>query len=121
MVSRYLEIREATEKLCAPLSPEDAIVQSVDYCSPAKWHLAHTSWFFETFILERQLTNYRPFNPMFRILYNSYYKSIGEQYSRPQRGLISRPDLAEVYQYREHVNQHMVALLGERESLSDAL
>jgi ergothioneine biosynthesis protein EgtB len=119
--SRYQEIRQATEKLCAGLSPEDAIVQSIEYCSPAKWHLAHTSWFFETFILERQINNYRPFNPMFRVLYNSYYKSIGEQYSRPQRGLISRPSLAEVYEYREYVNENMLAFLGERETLTDSL
>ncbi len=120
-LARYQKIREATNKLCAPLSPEDAIVQSIDYCSPAKWHLAHTSWFFETFILERQINNYRPFNPMFRVLYNSYYKSIGEQYSRPQRGLISRPSLAEVYDYREFVNEAMQAFLGEREPLAGSL
>ena len=120
-ISRYCNIREATEKLCAPLSPEDAIVQSVEYCSPAKWHLAHTSWFFETFILERQINNYRPFNPKFRVLYNSYYKSIGEQYSRPQRGLISRPSLAEVYDYRKFVNEAMLAFLQEHETLADAV
>src|ERR1044072_3408704 len=120
-ISRYCNIREATEKLCAPLSPEDAIVQSVEYCSPAKWHLAHTSWFFETFILARQINNYRPFNPKLRILYNSYYKSIGEQYSRPQRGLISRPSLAEVYDYRKFVNEAMLAFLQEHETLADAV
>jgi ergothioneine biosynthesis protein EgtB len=120
-IARYQAIREATEKLCASLSPEDAIVQSVDYCSPAKWHLAHTSWFFETFILERQINNYRPFNPMFRVLYNSYYKSVGEQYSRPQRGLISRPSLAEVYEYRNHVNENMVALLRQRDVPTDSV
>ncbi|MEW6125849.1 MAG: ergothioneine biosynthesis protein EgtB [Acidobacteriota bacterium] len=119
--TRFLKIREATEKLCAPLSPEDAIVQSVEFCSPAKWHLAHTSWFFETFILEREVANYRHFHTEFRVLYNSYYKSVGEQFSRPQRGLISRPSLAEVYRYRDYVNEQMVRFLRERENLAGLL
>jgi len=82
-------------------------------CSPAKWHLAHTSWFFETFILESVIPEYVAFNPQFRILFNSYYQTVGEQYSRPQRGLLSRPTLDEVLKYREHVDRCMISVLED--------
>jgi ergothioneine biosynthesis protein EgtB len=82
-------------------------------CSPAKWHLAHTSWFFETFILECAIPGYVPFNPQFRILFNSYYQTVGEQYSRPQRGLLSRPILDEVLEYRKHVDGWMKSVLED--------
>lgn len=108
--SRYCRVRRATEVLCAPLSPEDSQVQSMDDASPTKWHLAHTSWFFETFVLEQWSTSYRHFHPAFRVLFNSYYQSIGEQHPRPRRGLLSRPALDEVLRYRAYVDEHMCAL-----------
>jgi ergothioneine biosynthesis protein EgtB len=120
--ARYNRIRRATERLCEPLSPEDSVVQSMPNCSPAKWHLAHTSWFFETFILERVIQRCVPFNPQFRILFNSYYQSVGEQYSRPQRGLLTRPSLDEVLEYRMHVDRHLIAALKDesnRTSIGD--
>jgi hypothetical protein len=76
--------------------------------SPAKWHLAHTSWFFETFILSPELPGYRPFHPRFGYLFNSYYNAVGERHSRPHRGLLSRPTVEEVYQYRAHVDRHIL-------------
>ena len=111
--TRYHRIRRATEQICEPLTPEDCVVQSMPNCSPAKWHLAHTSWFFETFILESAIPGYAPFNPQFRMLFNSYYQSVGEQYSRPQRGLLSRPSLEEVLDYRMHVDRHLIAALKD--------
>ena len=111
---RYREVRRATERLAAPLSPEDCQVQSMDDASPTKWHLAHTSWFFETFVLERALRGYRVFHPEFRVLFNSYYQTVGEQHPRPLRGLLTRPTLDEVCAYRRHVDEHMLALLEHR-------
>jgi ergothioneine biosynthesis protein EgtB len=104
---RYLTIRRATERLVEPLSPEDCVVQSMPDASPAKWHLAHTSWFFETFVLEPGLAGYEPFHPSFRYLFNSYYNAVGEQYTRADRGLLTRPSLAEIRSYRAHVDEHM--------------
>jgi ergothioneine biosynthesis protein EgtB len=108
--ARYRAVRAATEALCAPLSPEDCAAQSMREASPAKWHLAHTSWFFETFVLEPG-GGYRPFHPQFRVLFNSYYNAVGEQYQRPWRGLLSRPSLAEVLRYRAHVDTAMLRRL----------
>ena len=113
LASRYPVIRAATEALAAPLSPEDCALQSMPDCSPTKWHLAHTSWFFETFILAPTLPHYKPLNPAFRVLFNSYYQAVGEQYSRPRRSLLTRPNLDEVMQYRRHVDEHMNALLEQ--------
>ncbi len=108
---RFRQVREASEALCAPLSAEDCAAQSMLYASPAKWHLAHTTWFFETFVLDPHATDYRIFNPNFRVMFNSYYNSIGAQHPRPQRGLITRPGLREVLDYRLYVNQRMETLL----------
>ncbi|MGH3053451.1 MAG: ergothioneine biosynthesis protein EgtB, partial [Gaiellaceae bacterium] len=119
MAERYAAIRRTTEQLCEPLSPEDCQVQSMEDASPAKWHLAHTSWFFETFVLDRLVPSYRAFDPAFRVLFNSYYQSVGQQHPRPQRGLVSRPALDEVFAYRAHVDQQMLALL-ENGSGADA-
>jgi ergothioneine biosynthesis protein EgtB len=112
--SRYREIRAATEQLCAPLTPEDCAIQSMPDASPAKWHLAHTTWFFETLVLERR-PDYEPFDPSFRVLFNSYYNSVGDQYPRPQRGLLSRPSLDEVRAYRAYVDGALLSLLEEGE------
>jgi ergothioneine biosynthesis protein EgtB len=89
--------------------------------SPVKWHLAHTTWFFETFVLSRHVRGYKPFHPAFRVLFNSYYNAVGEKYPRPQRGLLTRPNLEEVLAYRAHVDQHMAALLGMRGSVPQEL
>ncbi len=107
---RYRHLRAESEALASPLSPEDCALQSMPDASPAKWHLAHTSWFFETLVLEGT-RGYRVFHPGFRVLFNSYYQSVGEQYPRPQRGLLSRPALAEVMAYRQHVDRAVLALL----------
>jgi ergothioneine biosynthesis protein EgtB len=102
----YVSTRRRTEKLAAPLSPEDCALQSMPDASPIKWHLAHTSWFFETFILENQ-PGYRAFDPAYRVLFNSYYVGVGDRHPRPERGLISRPALADILRYREHVDSAM--------------
>ena len=107
LAAKYDFVRSASETFCAPLSPEDATPQSMTDASPPKWHLAHTTWFFETLALEAAIPDYEHFSPGFRVLFNSYYNSIGEQGYRPQRGLITRPGLAEVYEYRAHVDHHM--------------
>jgi ergothioneine biosynthesis protein EgtB len=115
---RYTEVRSATEHLCAPLSAEDQMVQSATECSPAKWHQAHTTWFFETFLLAPHLPGYQAFNPAFRFLFNSYYKQLApDAPAHPQRtvrGAFSRPALAEIAAYRHHVDDAMARLL-ERE------
>ena len=107
MSSLYRSVRTATERLAEPLSPEDCAIQSMPDASPVKWHLAHTSWFFETFVLEPDLPGYRPFHPSFRMLFNSYYNSIGDKHPRPRRGLLSRPSLDEIRAYRAHVDAAM--------------
>jgi ergothioneine biosynthesis protein EgtB len=107
----YRFVRQTTEKLCEPLEPDDYFVQAMPDASPVKWHLAHTTWFFETFILEPNATNYRPYNPQFRMLFNSYYNSVGARWSRPERGLLVRPTVAEVLRYRDYVDECMAQLL----------
>jgi ergothioneine biosynthesis protein EgtB len=111
LAARYRAVRGTTDGLTAPLSPEDATVQAMPDASPAKWHLAHTSWFFETFVLEAAIPGYRPFHPDFRVLFNSYYNTLGAQHPRAERGLVTRPGLAEVRAYRAHVDRHLLALL----------
>jgi ergothioneine biosynthesis protein EgtB len=113
LTARYREVRGLTEHLCAPLSVEDYVVQSMPEASPAKWHLAHTSWFFETFLLGPHLPGYRPFSPQYSFLFNSYYNAVGERVSRAQRGLLSRPPVDEVYRYRAFVDEHMGRVLEE--------
>ncbi len=109
--ARFAQVRAATEKLAAPLSPEDCNLQSMPDASPTKWHLAHTSWFFETFLLERFAANFKPFHPAFRTLFNSYYNAVGDKHPRHERGLISRPILETVLQYRRHVTEGILQLL----------
>jgi ergothioneine biosynthesis protein EgtB len=108
---RYRRIRAASEALAAPLSPEDCQAQSMPDASPTKWHLAHSSWFFETFLLARHVEGYRHFDPAFGMLFNSYYVAVGERHPRPERGLLSRPRLDEVIAYRRHVDAAMERLL----------
>jgi len=104
LTERYLDVRAATAELAARLSPEDALVQSMPDASPTKWHLAHTSWFFETFVLEPGVPGYKPVDPSYRHLFNSYYNSVGSMHPRAARGLITRPDLDEVLAYRDSVD-----------------
>ena len=108
---RYQAVRRATESLAADLSPEDQMVQSMPDASPTKWHRAHTTWFFETFILSEQTKGYRPFDDDFRFLYNSYYKQLGSHPNRATRGTFSRPSNERVKEYRSHVDERMAVLL----------
>ena len=109
---RYARVRDATMALAAPLSAEDAQVQSMPDASPAKWHLAHVTWFFETFVLERFEPSFHAFDAGFRVLFNSYYQGVGERFARPQRGLITRPTLDEVKRYRMDVDRRMSAVIA---------
>src|SRR5271157_4766654 len=105
--SCYQEVRRTTEALCAPLEIEDYVIQSMPDASPTKWHLAHTSWFFEKFVLEGHAPDYRAFDPSYSFLFNSYYDALGSRQPRPLRGLITRPTLEEVLAYRAHVDAGM--------------
>jgi ergothioneine biosynthesis protein EgtB len=118
-VERYRAVRRATEELADGLSAEDCAVQSMDDASPVKWHLAHTTWFFETFWLARWESPHRPFRPEFRELFNSYYQAVSEPFARPRRGVLSRPSLSEVLAWRAHVDARVLALLA-RPSAADA-
>jgi ergothioneine biosynthesis protein EgtB len=117
---RFVAIRATTERLAEPLSPEDCTVQSMPDASPVKWHLAHTSWFFETFVLEAGEGGYRAFHPGFRVLFNSYYNGVGAQHPRRERGMLSRPSLAEIRSYRQHVDVHVSGLFA-RDAIDDVL
>jgi ergothioneine biosynthesis protein EgtB len=117
-LARYLDVRSLTESLTAPLSAEDQTVQSIPDTSPTKWHRAHTSWFFETFLLRPSLGGYTPFHPAFSYLFNSYYEGVGSLYPRCDRGLLSRPGIDEVAAYRRHVDEAMEQLV--RSSLDAA-
>ena len=114
LAAAYAAIRQTTLDLIVPLSAEDCQVQSMPDASPAKWHLAHVTWFFETFVLERHEADFRPFDPSFRVLFNSYYQGVGEMHPRALRGLVTRPTLLEVKQYRAAVDERMQRLLGAR-------
>ena len=109
---QYQQVRRHTLALSEPLSDEDCGAQSMTDASPVKWHLAHTTWFFETFILERMERNFAPFHAAFRVLFNSYYNGIGEKHPRAQRGLLTRPSMAEVRAYRSNVDERMLRLLA---------
>lgn len=125
--SAYSSVRARTEALAAPVSAEDCTVQSMPDASPLKWHLAHTSWFFETFVLARAAAlglargGWRPHHPQFAYLFNSYYEGAGQRIARADRGLLTRPSLAEVMRYREHVDRAMRSLLDDGADLSPLL
>src|SRR5580698_9705312 len=108
---RYRAIRAASLALIAPLSPEDLMVQSCPEASPGKWHLAHTCWFFETFVLHDFLAGYQDFHPDFNWLFNSYYNSLGDMPAKSLRSSFSRPPLADILAYRAHVDAAIARLL----------
>ena len=108
---RYGRVRHQTEALITPLGPEDMVVQSMPDASPAKWHLAHTTWFFETFLLSIHSPGYRVFDPGYSYLFNSYYEALGPRQPRAQRGLLTRPSSIDVMAYRHHVDGHVRKLL----------
>ena len=110
-VDRFLAVRGHTEQLAAPLSAEDQTVQSMPDASPTKWHLAHTTWFFETFLLRPQAHGYRAFDPAYEYLFNSYYEAVGPRHPRPQRGMVTRPGVEEILAYRRHVDAAMAKLI----------
>ena len=112
LAERYRRVRATSEWLAAPLSAEDATVQSMPDVSPTKWHLAHVTWFFETFLLSAHVEGYEPFEPAYRYLFNSYYNRVGAQFPRAQRGLITRPGLGDVLRYRAYVDEHMLRFLA---------
>ena len=114
LAARYHAVRKHTLALAAPLSDEDCCAQSMPDASPIKWHMAHTTWFFETFILERFEANFQPFHPAFRVLFNSYYNGVGDKHPRPQRGLLTRPSLGDVLAYRRNIDERIAALLANR-------
>ena len=118
LAERYRRVRAFSETLCGPLVPEDYVVQTMEDVSPTKWHLAHTSWFFETFILREHMEGYRLFDEEYPYLFNSYYTQAGERHCRDQRGYLSRPTVSEVYDFRHHVDEHMSRLI---EGADDAL
>ena len=107
LARRFAEVRGHTESLARGLSAEDCAAQSMPDASPVKWHMAHTTWFFETFVLENHAPRHQPFRPDFRYLYNSYYNALGEQFARAQRGMLTRPDLDDIRAYRRHVDERM--------------
>ncbi|WP_245408739.1 ergothioneine biosynthesis protein EgtB [Variibacter gotjawalensis] len=109
----FRSVRDETERRAAPLTPEDQIIQSMPDASPIKWHRAHTTWFFEQFLLTPHQPEYKPFDDRFAFLFNSYYVSAGPRFSRPQRGLITRPDAAEVTAYRGHVDDAVETLIRD--------
>ena len=101
---RFRFVRQFSEKLCETLEPEDCVIQTMPEASPTKWHLAHTSWFFETFVLKRFSPDYQSNHPQYNFLFNSYYNAVGPFYSRPHRGLISRPTVKETFCYRSDID-----------------
>lgn len=114
LISQYQTVRSLSAALCQPLETEDYGVQAMADVSPPKWHLAHTTWFFETFLLRPYQPGYSEFHPGYGYLFNSYYEAVGDRHPRPQRGLLSRPTVKEVYQYRAHVDRAMEQLLRQQ-------
>jgi len=122
LAERYRRVRSRTERLAAPLSAEDQVVQSMPDTSPTKWHRAHTTWFFAEFVLGADGTSERVWDrPEYRFLYNSYYDAVGARHPRPERGLVTRPSLAAVAEYREHVDKAMEQLLAGSSDLAPSI
>ena len=111
LISFYKSAREDTENICKPLEIEDYVIQTTEDISPPKWHLGHTSWYFETFLLQKYKPGYKTFNELFNFIFNSYYETIGNRVKRSNRGALSRPTVKEIYEYRRYVDNHMLELL----------
>jgi ergothioneine biosynthesis protein EgtB len=121
-LEKYNEIRQRTEKICAPLQTEDYVVQPVVDVSPPKWHIGHTTWFFETFLLKEHLKDYKEFNPDYNYVFNSYYETVGARVIRTDRGNLSRPTVKDIYAYRRYVDEAMNDLLSNNcEHLRDLI
>src|SRR3954467_6930332 len=118
LAERYERVRALSHMLCETLEPEDCCIQSMPDVSPTRWHLAHTTWFFETFILSK-LPNFRPVDDKYIYLFNSYYNAVGEQFPRARRGLLSRPTMREVMSYRTAIDDHMLELLSSDDVAAD--
>lgn len=116
----YKRVRQISRDITEPLSPEDQTVQSMPDCSPTKWHLAHVTWFFETFVLQPYLKEYQVYDKSYVYLFNSYYEAVGKRHPRPKRGMLTRPSLDEVQKYRDHVDNAMALLLKNIESSMNA-
>lgn len=113
LLEQYRNVRQASEAICQPLQKEDYVVQPVVDVSPPKWHLGHTTWFWETFLLEKHLPGYKVFNPDYNFVFNSYYETIGARVIRTDRGNLSRPSVEDVYRYRKYVDDAMAELLSK--------
>ena len=113
LAQRYSRVRDASLALCRTLEAEDYVIQSMPSASPLKWHLAHTTWFFEQFILVPTYPKYEVFDQHYHYLFNSYYLSKGQMHLRPERGLLSRPTIAQIIQYRQHIDEQMLTLLND--------
>lgn len=120
LISKYLKVRDASLAIAAPLSAEDMQIQSMPDASPIKWHLAHTTWAFETFFLKPFFKDFKPFDPSYEYLFNSYYNAVGEQYLRSNRGLLSRPSIEQVLDYRHGTDSQILSWLNETDHLSTA-
>ncbi len=116
LIEAFRDVRRKTEELCSPLQTEDYVIQSMEDVSPPKWHLGHTTWFFETFLLKNYSRGYQPYHPLYGFLFNSYYETIGDRVTRSQRGLLSRPTVKEVYDFRARINGRISELI---ESIPD--
>ncbi len=119
LLAQFLKVRQHSETYCQPLEIEDYGLQAIADTSPAKWHLAHTSWFFETFILKTNEQKFIPFNKHYEYLFNSYYNGVGEQFLRAKRSLLSRPTVKEVYEYRSNINSRILKLIESFEQVPD--
>jgi ergothioneine biosynthesis protein EgtB len=108
LINRFKNVRSFSILLCEPLEIEDYVIQSMPDVSPTKWHLSHTSWFFEAFVLRKANPNYKSIHPLYNYLFNSYYIQVGERWFRPNRGILSRPTVKQVFEYRTHVDEHLI-------------
>ncbi|MCU1280619.1 MAG: hypothetical protein JWM53_4165, partial [bacterium] len=116
----YPDVRRASEELCRGLAAEDFVAQSMPDCSPLKWHLAHTTWFFETFVLATR-PGFQPFDARYPLLFNSYYEAVGARWDRPARGLLTRPTVEEIMRYRAHVDARMAEVDSGAAELRDVV
>ncbi len=123
LITQYLHTRNKTIEICHPLEAEDYSAQPVEFVSPPKWHMAHTTWFFESFILHKFDANYQDFDPLFPFLFNSYYNNKGERVDRHRRGNCTRPTVRHILNYRKHVDEQIVSLLksSSSEELKDLI